>query len=290
MLDHHNMPGMGGGAGAAPPAQPPRPDGRVEASIAIEKEFGAQRTQLERNSRGTAAVVDGNLLKKRGKTFSLDAPLLSDVSNFCNRQTFINQPFGAVATAFLVAPDVILTASHNLPNGENSLLRLRFVFGFQVNGSKVVTKFGEDDVYKGTNIIARRRDGSVDWALVRLDRNVVDRAPLPCRKSGKIGDTDKVYVIGHPLGIPQKIAGNSAIKNNKPADAFYAELDAFRGNSGSPVFNASTNEVEGMLVGGPLDISSTPQGNCIVEHSCDGRCKGEFVLRITRIPFRKLLR
>jgi V8-like Glu-specific endopeptidase len=93
-----------------------------------------------------------------------------------------------------------------------------------------------------------------DWAIVKLDRNVEGRQPLSIRREGQIQDNQAVYVIGHPRGLPQKYAGNASVRNNQATTHFVANLDVFGGNSGSPVFNDSTHEVEGILVRGDLDF------------------------------------
>ena len=89
--------------------------------------------------------------------------------------------------------------------------------------------------------------------------------------------------------MPQKVAGNSPISANRASDVFYTKLDAFRGNSGSPVFNAATHDVEGILIGGPLDIRPSANGGCISVHRCDDDCKGELVVRISEIQLRSHL-
>jgi len=291
MHDHGSM-GNDGGHNHGHTQRIPGPptDTRMDIQQAILARPAEVRPLVQRNSHSTVALVDGQTLKKKGNSYVMKRRLLRDVSNFCSGQSFIDQQFGAAATGFLVAPNVVLTASHNLPNGVNSLLRLRFVFGFEMVKNKPVLTFGDDDVYEGVDIIDRGRTNSGgDWALVRLDRPVTDRDPLPYRKTGKIGDKDEVYVVGHPFGVPQKLAGNAPLTDNNPKDAFYARLDAFRGNSGSPVFNAKTNEVEGILIGGPLDMLSVDDKNtCVVVHTCDGKCPGELIVRITEVNFAHL--
>ena len=57
-------------------------------------------------------------------------------------------------------------------------------------------------------------------------------------------------------------------------------LDTYGGNSGSPVFNAATHEVEGILVRGETDFTSN--GTCNVSLVCPtSGCRGEDVTRAT---------
>jgi hypothetical protein len=82
-----------------------------------------------------------------------------------------------------------------------------------------------------------------DYALIRLDRMVVNHRIAHIRESGKINDGQAVHVIGHPKGLPLKFAGGAVVRENRYQAFFIANLDTYRGNSGSPVFNSTTHEL-----------------------------------------------
>ena len=173
----------------------------------------------------------------------------------CPQEPFRTQPLGCFCSGVLVGPDVIATAGHCITSA-TKMAATRFVFGFRMtSGSKARTQFPDDDVYAGKKIIGRQltADGT-DWALVQLDRPVVGRTPVPFRTSGKIGSTEKLFVIGHPCGLPQKFADGAEVKQNTNASFFSATLDTYGGNSGSPVWNAATKTLEGLLVRGQTDF------------------------------------
>jgi Peptidase S46 len=89
-----------------------------------------------------------------------------------------------------------------------------------------------------------------------------------------------LYVIGHPCGLPQKYAPRARVRDNTPDTFFVANLDTYGGNSGSPVFNSSSNAVEGILVRGENDFVS--RGSCYVSMVCPTTgCRGEDVTRST---------
>jgi hypothetical protein len=70
------------------------------------------------------------------------------------------------------------------------------------------------------------------------------------------------------------------VRNNAPAAFFVANLDTYGGNSGSPVFNSNTREVEGVLVRGETDFAT--QGGCQVSLVCPtSGCRGEDCTRTT---------
>jgi hypothetical protein len=82
------------------------------------------------------------------------------------------------------------------------------------------------------------------------------------RGTGRIGNGTAVHIIGHPSGIPAKYAPGATVRDNTPTTFFRANLDAFGGNSGSPVFDSATHEVEGLLVRGATDY--VPSGSCTI--------------------------
>jgi hypothetical protein len=144
------------------------------------------------------------------------------------------------------------------------------------------TEFLPDDVYQGALILAREEDEDTgaDWALVRLARPVRHREPLPIRTSGKVADGRAIFVVGHPNGLPTKLAGGAKVRDNRRRAYFVANLDTYGGNSGSPVFDARSRKVEGILVSGEKDF--VKNGNCFVSLVCpDAGCLGESVIRST---------
>jgi hypothetical protein len=183
--------------------------------------------------------------------------------NLCSSETFAAQPLGCFCSGVLVAPDIVATAGHCV-KGNADLDHIRFVFGFHmVDGDTPRTTFPADDVYRGKEVIGRRyTPDRTDWALVRLDRVVVDRKPVAFRAEGKVKSDEPVFVIGHPCGLPQKIARGARVRSNSAASYFVANLDTYGGNSGSPVFSAKSYRLEGLLVRGQTDFVST--GSCYV--------------------------
>ena len=121
-----------------------------------------------------------------------------------------------------------------------------------------------------------------DFALIQLDRKVTDRRVLEIRKKGKISKGEPLVVIGHPTGIPTKIADGANVRS-LDGTYFTANLDTYGGNSGSAVFNANTGVVEGILVRGATDYVS--RGGCQVTNVLgNNQGRGEDVTYITNIP------
>jgi hypothetical protein len=108
-------------------------------------------------------------------------------------------------------------------------------------------RFGADSVYSCREIVAS--DKEEDWALIRMDRATSGRAFFHVRAEGEPALGTTVTLLGYPRGIPLKIGEGKVVANVHSDEKIYfeADLDAFGGNSGGPVVNAKTLELEGIL-------------------------------------------
>jgi hypothetical protein len=109
---------------------------------------------------------------------------------------------------------------------------------------------------------------------------VAGHAPLKVNRSGAPAKGTPIIVIGHPAGLPTKVAGGAAVREVKEG-YFTANLDTYGGNSGSAVFNARTGQIEGILVRGENDFVYDSANSCRRSNVCsaDG-CRGEDVTTI----------
>lgn len=181
----------------------------------------------------------------------------------CDGEPFANQPTAPYCSGFLAGPDIVVTAGHCITDNTR-LTNTRFVFGFRMlNANDAATTINADQVYSGLAIVGRRYEvsggGEYDYSVVQLDRPVTapGALPLPIRREGLVPIDTPVGVIGYPTGLPEKISfgANTLVRANTNAGYFEANLDTYGGNSGSPVFNATTGLVEGVLVRGNRDYN-----------------------------------
>ena len=209
-----------------------------------------------------ALFLDKKVIDNGNGTSTLQTEIFGKAQNLCAGERFWEQPVGAFCSGFLVAPDIIVTAGHCVK--PDDVTDIRFVFGFRMqNATTPTTIINNSEIYRGVEVIDRQEiSNGPDWAVVRIDRPVINHPIAKIRRIGKINDVQAVYVIGHPVGLPAKFAGGATVRNNQPKAWFVADLDTFGGNSGSPVFNSDTHEVEGILVRGDVDF--VPKGNCWV--------------------------
>jgi len=262
-------------------------------------------------SKAVAARIDRWSYKNVNNTSNLisfqDVPLLSDDYSVgvCKDERFASQVSLSDCTGFLVGDDLLVTAGHcitdpnkTVKNRSNYYCRENeWLFDFDINkkGKFDVENIDAKKIYKCKKVIYATLTDKDDFAIIQLDRPVRGVTPLKIRKSGKIKTNTEIFVIGHPSGMPKKYAGGAKVRLNKISEFFSTNLDTFGGSSGSPVFNAKTLEVEGILVRGKTDyIDSELDGEyCMRVNTCNNnakKCKvydsdidGEQVTRISEI-------
>lgn len=238
-------------------------------------------------SRSTAAMISSvNLRPDEGEGLTKITGKTLRSSGICASERFANQISAANCSGFLVGEDLLVTAGHCIRSAADCR-GYKWVFDYKVEhedqGEIVVDS---SSVYSCKNIVSRSLNSmnQDDWALIKLDRKVTDRAPLTFRTSGKPQVNDPLVVIGHPTGIPTKIADGANIRS-LAGTYFVANLDTYGGNSGSAVFNAETGIVEGILVRGTTDYVYNREMKCQVSNVCNNSaCRGEDVTYITNIP------
>jgi S1-C subfamily serine protease len=186
--------------------------------------------------------------------------------NLCPSERFWQQPSGSACSGVLVAADVVATAGHCIL-GE-PMTAFSYVFGYQMRDATTPELIiSNRDIYQAKEVIAWQLDNKdLDWALVRLDRPVVGHRVAPVRQQGSISKGQQVHAVGYPRGLPAKFAPGVVLSDS--GGAFVTSIQAYPGNSGSPVINSVTHEVEGILFGVNARALSQ-QGECFVSRARD---------------------
>lgn len=202
----------------------------------------------------------------------------------CQEEPFFSQETLAFCSGSLVAPDIILTAGHCVRN-QAACESTKFLFGFRLNDAVSLPRSSTTDMmFSCKTLLHTVADPKgEDFALIRLDRPVTHVKPLAYRENGSLIPFDGLRVMGHPAGLPLKIAGGAVVRAVNSGSGFLvANLDTYGGNSGSAVFNAVDGRVEGVLVRGEMDY--TYKNGCRVSNVCpaDG-CRGEDVTLFERV-------
>jgi len=206
-------------------------------------------------------------------------------NGLCLNEPFYEQETAAFCSGSLVGPDLILTAGHCIRTQENCD-NTRFVFGFGIDDPlRFPRTTSAAKVFSCKELLFSVAEPvGEDFALVRLDRPVPGVTPLSLRASGHAEVGTELYVIGHPAGLPVKVAGGAGVRAVR--DKFLvANLDTYGGNSGSAVFNALDGVIEGVLVRGELDY--VLRDGCRQSNRCpDTGCRGEDVTLAERVSAR----
>lgn len=235
-------------------------------------------------SLATAAMIKNSKLQVLGDEVKINGRSL-EARGMCASERFSHQSTAASCSGFLVGPNLLVTAGHCIENMSDCRSN-DWVFDYKVeNDTQANVTVAKSSVYKCKRIISQSLDRRTkdDYALIELDRKVTDRNPAKYRTAGKVKRGTELVVIGHPSGLPTKIADGAQVRSvNKVY--FQANLDTYGGNSGSAVFNAQTGEVEGILVRGERDYVYNSRKGCYeTNYLSDNGGRGEDVTLITNI-------
>lgn len=236
-------------------------------------------------AKSTAAMISHSKLKEfNNSEIEIVASSLAD-GGVCESEPFSKQPAAANCSGFLVADNLLVTAGHCIRT-QNDCDKYAWVFDYKVayqDQEKVIVD--KDAVYKCKSIVSQKLDSEskMDFAVIELDQKVKDRAPLKFRAEGKINAGDPLVVIGHPSGLPTKVADGATVRSVNDV-YLVANLDTYGGNSGSAVFNSATGVVEGILVRGENDYVWNSSEGCRVSNQiANDAGRGEDVTLITAV-------
>lgn len=215
-------------------------------------------------------------------------------ANLCPDEKFREQPIGAFCSGSLVGEDLVMTAGHCVKN-DSDCADTRMVFGYAIKkeGEAAITTLPSGEVYSCSKIVKRFLGGEpgsdnpegqhlgADFALIQLDRKVTGHKPLAINRGTSLKAGDAITVIGHPVGLPLKVAGDATVRDFSKIGYFVADLDTFGGNSGSPVFNNTTKKIEGILVRGDTDFLQSPAGCTTMATYEQTGGRGEDVIKVS---------
>jgi hypothetical protein len=228
--------------------------------------FMVSDSKLLEVAAASPALIPIDALKKIDRHFySISAASfrnLYDLKTGNLEDRFANQPTAATCSGVLISDRHVLTAGHCLSNSKKTEESV-WVFGYEAdpNSTDQSLKISGENIYRKNRILEQffhpydLEHYLRDYAIVELDRPVLDRKPVVLNLgSRKDFEGVEIAMAGYPSGLPLKITDNAKIRKTFMNQVFSADLDAFKGNSGSPVFLKSTGEVIGILVRGPLSF------------------------------------
>lgn len=213
---------------------------------------------------GIAGRVKNYRVEKNDKLFTLlNVRNLSHPTKarLCKDEQFANQPSTTDCTGFLIAEDLFVTAGHcateldtiaeDEKTPECSTHSWMFDYSTDLNGKISLKNVDAKKLVGCKKVIYAEFSSKVDFAIIQLDRKLPGRHFFEL-DANPIQENDDIFVMGHPSGLPLKIATDAKVFSTHD-NYFSTNLDTFGGNSGSPVFNTRTSEVVGVLSRGDID-------------------------------------
>ncbi len=230
------------------------------------------------NALSSVALVSTNRLTLQENFYSFPRNQHGKKNNICSSERFLDQTSLSFCSGALVTNQHILTAGHCVEEPECA--NISFVFRYRLSEENLqTTLFPLNNVYSCEKV-EYIRTMDFDIALLKMDRPVDKNLAFPLKHQSPqepLSENDRIYMIGHPDGLPQKIADGAVVRS---VNHFHAltNLDAYRGNSGSPVFNDATDLIEGVLIFGEKDYVKAPGKSCYLSKVCKNEeCLGEAV-------------
>ncbi len=269
------------------PAGAVRPSAEIAPSVIYGDDdrveyFQLGSDDLKAQADATVALIRVSNLEIDGDFVNLKTTPYGQSLGLCTSEPYFEQDTIAYCSGSLIAPDIVLTAGHCLRQ-QTTCDATRFIFGFRLTTPGPASKqVPASQVYSCKALLHTVADPKgEDFALVRLDRPVTFAKPLPYRTEGTLKLADPLRVMGHPSGLPLKIAGHAEVRAIN-SNFLTANLDTYGGNSGSGVFNESNGQLEGVLVRGEMDY--VLKNGCRVSNTCPNEgCRGEDVTLFERV-------
>jgi V8-like Glu-specific endopeptidase len=233
-------------------------------------------TLRARAQQATVALMPSTALNTTDpNNVTIVAPTLGMRHNLCTTERFWDDPAAAFCSGTLIDNDLVLTAGHCISTTDCPSRRL--VFNYYRPTADTLQTVTTADIFNCAAVVARKQ-GSVDYAVVRLDRPATPRfTPAPVSTGNTpMASGQNVAVIGCGSGIPFKIDSGGSVRDPRSGtlDYFVATTDTFGGNSGSGVYETNGYTVRGILVRGDTDY--VDNGGCNVVNTCaETGCRGE---------------
>ena len=167
----------------------------------------------------------------------------------CPNEKFAAQTPSAFCSAVLVAPNVIATAGHCVEGVDLQSFSVVFGFSYRQQDTAGPIDLKVNQIYKATKVLMSKReynsdpDQAFDFAFLLLDRNVEGFRPVMIDNTiGNFTQGTKIFGIGYPDGLPEKITDGAEVRVMTPA-RIMANWDSMKGNSGGPLFSQESKKL-----------------------------------------------
>ena len=275
-----------------------RPSGRDWA----DKDPRVVQDHIISQARSICFIVEEDKLQREGKFYVLKTESLTDLLQGANtlnpyalplgpHQRFRQHPAVHGFTGFLVGDDLIMTCRHGfIPDFQNEAnppkdwKKYKVIFGYRFEKAETEPKlrFLAKDVFDIIEMLeVGKQTDREDWAILRINDCVprpYQPLALPTVQPTPLPAQTPVYLLGHPFGMPLQMASDARVFGMTDQNSYFTDLDAFAGNSGSPVFDANTFELIGIFARGLTKPFKKDQGEThLIANIKEGPGEGEQV-------------
>lgn len=214
-------------------------------------------------------------------TWSARAPQTLHAAQYlCDGESFAAQPVVAFCSATLIAGDILVSAGHCFVDTPCSSVVVVFDLAYEHAASDAMTAVTDvpaANVYTCSEILSTRYDVGADFTVFRVDRPVAGRAPVAVNWRAPVSAGEPAFVIGHPSGIPQKLATGSVLDGTSDLDFIVHDADVFAGSAGGGLFDAAGTLIGIQAQTGAKRYVPGPTGGCNVVAVCgdDSTCAAQ---------------
>lgn len=189
--------------------------------------------------------------------------LVSTLNEVCPDERFANHPIMRNdCSGILVGSKKLLIPGNCITEHYCSNDLFYFMFNYHLESSNPLDVMRrKKNFYKCEKVLSRvfDRNTAMSYAVIELDKVVQDITPVKISATETIGTSEELISMGHPAGMPLKIA-NQAFIADENKDHFIVSSDIAGSSKGAGIFNARTYELEGMLIGGSKNYTNSTDG------------------------------
>lgn len=204
-----------------------------------------------------------------------NCPSLQKSLNLCPVESFIEQPSLSYCTGFILNNDWIVTAGHCVDKLSCSTTSLILNYTKEKDPEYIFTN---DELLKCLDV---RKSDTADVAFIKYQSSIQNKT-VSSREQDYFRflagpPTTNLFIMGFPSGLPMKVSRGKLVSSSD--DLIVAKINAFHGNSGSPVLN-SDGQIVGMLLKGNRDYYYDLEVSCNFLYYCTSNknCEGESLL------------
>ncbi|GEM_PF-3293400 len=167
-------------------------------------------------------------------------------------------------SGILVSPKHLLTAGNCITEHYCSNDLYYWMFNYDLKEDKPFNiKHRNTNFYKCEKIVKRYYDpnNAISYTLLELKKEVKGVEPVKLRQSGDLSPGEELIVLGHPQGLPLKIADNIQTYDQNDTH-FLLNSDIAGSTRGAAIINAKSYELEGIMIHGTPNYAEVGANSC----------------------------